>query len=84
MYTDLIYSIHHPISSLLIDMYKSGQDSKDIFITNEQSFFKTKLALSHVVLEKYISVSRRGSKATIKILAKAKKEIELEKKQARN
>jgi hypothetical protein len=65
-------------------MYKSGQDSKDLFITNEQSFFKTKLALDHIVQEKYISITRKGSKATIKVLSKAKKEIELEKKQARN
>jgi hypothetical protein len=73
-----LYKIYHPINGVIIAMAQLSQDKKDLFITNERNYYATKEALEPLVNQKYLSITRKGNKVTIKILDKAKKDLEKE------
>lgn len=72
---ELITQIQGPIRGLLAQMYESKTFEQVFMVTNEARYYRTMADLQKLISEKYVSVSRRGKRAVLKILAKGQKEI---------
>ncbi len=71
----ILLSISNPMIGTIVGMCESKKFIKEFFITDESRYKKIEVDFKPLVEKKYLSLSRRGKKATIKILVKAKEEI---------
>lgn len=72
---ELITQIQGPIRGLLAQMYEAKEWTKEIFISSEANYYRTVADLKTLTDQKYISLSRRGKRAVLRILSKGQKEI---------
>lgn len=72
---NLILNLETPAKNILAAMYESKEFSRSFFIANEANYGKMLKDIEPLVINKYISVSRKGKAAILKILKKGKTEI---------
>ncbi len=72
---ELILQIKGPIAGLLSEMYSKQIFNKKLFITSERNYHTLTADLKKLIKKGYVSLTRKGQTAELKILAKGQKEI---------
>jgi hypothetical protein len=74
-FSNLIVQVDNGLTKMLSTMYEVKRFEKEFFVTDESRFYKMVKEIDKMIENKFVSITRTGKKAKLKILKKGKEEI---------